>query len=131
MLQGLKFFQPPFHHLRLPLIQTTSPTPIQIVVANLAICHRFTSLRLSALRLPLDLDLLALPSPVLTDFRLQEINQYYSTLHPFSCLEDLDVRDFPSHVGVASAYIFPTTSAMSLTRLSIIQQEPNDELTPL
>ena len=134
-LRGLRFLEElDFRNLPPPPMQTTSPSPIQMVFANLSTCHRLTSLRLSSFRLPLDLGLLARSCPLLTDLRLEEINQYYGTLQPLSYLEDLDVREFPSHVGVAPDYIFPTTSAMSLTRLSIIHQEPfydNDESTPL
>jgi hypothetical protein len=133
-LQGITFLQGlEFRHLSPPPPRKQSPTPIQIVFSNLVSCHSLTSLHLSEFREPFDLDLVVRFCPLLRKLSLNVINQYRGTLRTLSCLEDFDVREFPSHVGVASEYIYPTSSAMSLTRLSIIHEEwdsDDDEPTP-
>lgn len=65
-LRGLTFGEETdFRHLSRPTVPTKSPTSIQIVFANLASCHRLTSLQISGFREPLDLDLIVRFCPLL------------------------------------------------------------------
>jgi len=120
-----------------PTLQPVFSTPIQnfffCVTAN---CHHLTTLRLTTFgepREPLDLDLLTRSCPLLTVLCVEDIENYFGTLKSLSCLEELDIWDFPSHFGVTEKCIFPTNSATSLTQLSIIYRNPcvTNDLTML
>jgi hypothetical protein len=133
-LRGLSSFEEgEFRRVSPFPMRTNSPSPISTIFLNLSRCHRLTYLQLSRFRNPFDLNLIVIFCPRLRILSLESINHCRGTLRGLSCLKYFDVREFPSRVGVTNKFIFPTNSANSLNRLSIIHEEwlsDDDERTP-
>jgi hypothetical protein len=117
-----------------PLLDAKARTPIQRFLVNLGNCHCLTTLQLSTIRAPLDLDSIVRFCPQIKGLRLTRIMQYKGNLQGLSLLQELDVRNFTSPINVPMDYILPKNSALSLTRLSIVHDEwmdPEDDISPV
>jgi hypothetical protein len=108
-----------YRHLRLDS-ETGPQSPIEFFFINLGHCHRLTSLQLSNLPDPIDLDFIVKYCPLLKKLWLRDVRNCSGSLSDLCSLEDLNIRPSFHFPGLAVVSLFPTASAKSLTRLSII-----------